>query len=416
MINIKRNDLYKWELIAWLWLAFFFNQADRQVFNVLLPLIKEDLGLTDTQIGIISSLFVLCVGVCIPIAGFVGDLYSRKKIIIISLFFWSVATFFTGMSYTVIQLILLRSLAVGGGEAFYAPSANAIISEYHNKTRAMAMSIHQTSLYIGVILSGVIGGIIAEHFGWRSAFYIFGGFGILLSALLLWRLKPSKNIIPSSNSSERKKFIKEAFFILFKKPSIVLLGGSFVCLVFVNVGYLTWMPLFLHEKFNLSITDSGFSSMFYHHIFAFVGIIGGGILSDKLAVKSKNYRLVIQGIGLLLGAPFIFGMGQATELVWVYIYLAGFGLFRGIYEANFVTTIFAVIEPKYRASVIGLVYLFVFSIGSISPFLLGYYKQSFGLSNGVSALGFAYILGGILVLIAMKWFFKKDSILQTAEL
>lgn len=414
--EMEKKKLYKWELLFWLWLAYFFNQADRQVFNIVLPLIKGDLGLTDTQLGIIASTFVLCVGLCTPIAGFIGDLFSRKKVIVISLFVWSIATFFTGMSYSTIQLIFLRSVAVGGGEAFYAPSSNAIICEHHTKTRALAMSIHQTSLYIGIILSGILGGLIAEHYGWRSCFYLFGVIGILLAIILSWRLQPSKNISPSSSFSERKKFIKEAILVLINKPSAVLLGGSFICLVFVNVGYLTWMPTFIHEKFNQTITQAGFSSMFYHHAFAFIGIILGGMLSDKLAAKSKYNRLIIQSLGLLLGAPFIFGMGQATTPVSVYICLAGFGFFRGVYEANFVTTIFAVIEPRFRASVIGVVYLFVFTIGSLSPFLLGFFKQSFGLSDGLSALSLAYVLGGCCVLIALTWFFKKDSVLKTEVL
>ena len=408
---MRKNSIYKWELLLWLWFAFFFNQADRQIFNILLPLIKTDLGLSDAQLGLVASIFVLCVGVCIPIAGFVGDLFSRKKIIVISLFIWSIATFFTGMSYTIFHLILLRSVAVGGGEAFYAPSANALMSEYHHKTRALAMSIHQTSLYVGIIFSGVIGGFIAERYGWRAAFYLFGGIGILYSLLLLWRLPPSKIITQPSTFSDSKKFIKEAFKLLFKKPSTILLGVSFTCLVFVNVGYLTWMPTFLHEKFNQSITEAGFSSMFYHHIFAFAGIIFGGILSDKLALKSKYYRLYIQAAGLLLGAPFIFWMGQSSNVILVYISLAGFGLFRGIYEANFITTLFATIEPKFRASINGLVFLFVFGIGSLSPYLLGHFKESFGLSNGLSAMSLVYLIGGICVLVTLRWFFKKDSYL-----
>lgn len=412
---MRRENLYKWELLFWLWLAYFFNQADRQIFNIVLPLIKGDLGLTDAQLGIIASTFILCVGLCTPIAGFIGDLFSRKRVIVISLFVWSIATFFTGMSYSIIQLIFLRSVAVGGGEAFYAPSSNAIICEHHTKTRALAMSIHQTSLYIGIILSGVIGGFIAEYYGWRTCFYLFGGIGVVLAALLSCRLKPAKISVPSSTSSERKKFIKEAFRMLINKPSAMLLGCAFACLVFVNVGYLTWMPTFIHEKFNQTVAQAGFSSMFYHHFFACIGIILGGILSDKLAVKSKYYRLIIQSLGLLLGVPFIFEMGQSTNVITVYICLACFGFFRGVYEANFITTIFAVIEPKFRASVIGVIYLFVFTIGSLSPFLLGYFKQSFGLSDGLSAMSLAYVLGGCCVLITLKWFFKKDCILKTVE-
>ena len=413
---MKKQNFYKWELLLWLWLAFFLNQADRQIFNIVLPLIKVDLGLTDAQLGMVASIFVLCVGVFIPIAGFVGDLFSRKKVIVISLFIWSFATFFTGMSYTVFHLILLRSVAVGGGEAFYAPSANALISEYHIKTRALAMSIHQTSLYIGIILSGVIGGFIAERYGWEAAFYLFGGIGILYSILLLWRLPPSKITKKPSSYSESKRFVKEAFRMLIRKPSAILLGVSFTCLVFVNVGYLTWMPTFLHEKFNLTITDAGFSSMFYHHIFAFAGIIFGGILSDKLALKSKYYRLYMQAGGLLFGAPFIYWMGQSNTIIPVYISLAGFGLGRGVFEANFFTTLFATVEPAYRASINGLIFLFVFGIGSLSPYLLGYFKQSYGLSNGLSAMSIAYLLGGLCVIATWKWFFKKDSILKATEI
>lgn len=410
MVEEKRS--YKWELLAWLWVAFFFNQADRQVFNVLLPLIKVDLGLTDTQLGLVATILIFSVGICTPIAGFVGDFFSRKNIIILSLCFWSIATILTGMGNTLIYLVFLRGIAVGGGEAFYAPSANAIICEYHHKTRAFAMSVHQTSFYAGVILSGVLGGLIADHYGWRSAFYLFGGIGVILSGLLIWRLQPSINIAPSTSFSERKRFIMEAFPELFKNPSALLLGGSFICVVFVNVGYLTWMPTFLYEKFNLSVTNSGFNSMFYHFLFAFIGIILGGIVSDKLAEKTKLYRLIIQSAGLLLGAPFIFGMGQGTTLIQVYICLAGFGLFRGFYEANFIATLYETIRPKYHASVIGIIYLFVFSVGSVSPFLLGYFKQSFGLSNGLSALSIPFILGGSLVLIALIWFYKKDIILN----
>uniref|UniRef100_UPI003565F128 MFS transporter n=1 Tax=Mariniphaga sediminis TaxID=1628158 RepID=UPI003565F128 len=257
---------------------------------------------------------------------------------------------------------------------------------------------------------------LGEHYGWRFAFYLFGGIGLFYTLILIWRLPPSIITRESSTSFvQSKKFIKEAFKLLFTKPSTILLGFSFVCLVFVNVGYLTWMPTFLHEKFNQSLTDAGFSSMFYHHVFAFIGIIFGGILSDKLALKSKYYRLMMQAAGLLFGAPFIYWMGQSSSLISVYIGLAGFGLGRGIYEANFVTTLFATIEPKYRASLNGLVFLFVFAIGSISPYLLGLFKQSFGLSNGLSSLGIAYILGGLCVLITWKWFFRKDCVPESIE-
>ena len=414
MEQVKKG-FYKWELMIWLWLAFFLNQADRQIFNVVLPAIKDDLGLSDTQLGLVSSLFVLTIGVFIPIAGFAGDIFSRKKIIVISVFFWSLSTVFTGMSYSLIHLILFRSLAVGGGEAFYAPAANALIGQYHQKTRALAMSIHQTSLYFGVIVSGLLGGFIAERYGWHYAFFIFGFAGILIAFLIAWRLKKTPVMQHSVASTNKWGFLKESSIALFKKPTAILLGLAFACLVFVNVGYLTWMPTFLHEDFGLSLAEAGFSSMFYHHVFAFFGIICGGLLSDQLALKNKKKRLVIQCLGLLFGAPFIYFLGGASTATMAYVFLGGFGFFRGIYEANLYASLFDVIEPEYRSTSVGIISMFAFVTGALSPVILGFLKPTVGLQVGISILSIAYLAGAVFIYLALKFFFDRDSALKRQE-
>ncbi len=403
-----KNIPYKWELIIWLWLVHFFNQADRQIFNVLLPLIKIDMQLSDVQLGLIATIFTLCVGLCIPVAGFVGDLYQRKSIIIVSIVVWSAATIFTGVSSALWHLIIFRCVGVGGGEAFYAPAANAYISEHHVKTRAQAISIHQTALYTGIILSGVLGGIIGEAYGWRYAFFIFGIIGVILGIILYYRLRPSEAVPTMRSRAEMIKFIREAASLLFKTPSAMLLGGAFLCLVYVKVGFLTWMPTYMHEHFGQSVTEAGFSSMFYHHAFAFAGILLGGTFSDRLALRSKNSRLIIQATAMLLGAPFIFLMTRFSGLPATYACLAGFGFFRGLYEANFITTLYEVIPPRFHASVIGVIYLFVFSVGSLSPLILGYFKSTFGLSAGLSFMSAAYVAGGIFILITFFFFMRKD--------
>jgi sugar phosphate permease len=272
------------------------------------------------------------------------------------------------------------------------------------------MSIHQTSLYAGVIMSGALGGYIAQTYGWKNTFYLFGGAGIILSGFLFWRLKSTIVTENALSFSDQKKFVINALKAILTKPAAVLLCGAFLTLVFVNVGYTTWMPTFLHEKFGLSVADAGFNSMFYHHAFAFFGVMSGGFLSDKLALKSAHYRLIIQSLGLLLGVPFIYGMGQAESTFYTYIALSGFGFCRGLYEANLYATLFEVIEPQYRSTSVGLSAMFAYVTASIAPFLLGYLKPTLGLSDGLSALSVAYLLGGICILIALKWFFKKDKI------
>ena len=413
---MQKKNFYKWELLIWLWLAYFFNQGDRQIFNIALPLIKSDLGLTDAQLGLVGSIFILTLGVFFPIAGFVGDIFSRNKIVSFSLFFWSLATLLTGFGNSLIHLIILRSLSVGGGEAFYAPAANGLIGQFHHKSRALAMSIHQTSLYAGVIVSGALGGYIAQTYGWKNTFFLYGGIGVLLAIILFWRLKPTESRISDLTWDDQKRFIKASSMALVSKPSAILLCVAFLSLVIVNVGYTTWMPTLLHEKFKLSIADAGFNSMFYHHIFAFIGVIIGGVLSDKLAFKAIKYRLVVQSLGLLLGVPFIYGIGQAETTFMTYVALSGFGFFRGLYEANLYATLFAVIEPEYRSTSVGLSAMFAFIIASLVPFLLGFLKPTLGLANGLSALSCSYLIGGIAILIALRFYFLKDSQLKTVEL
>ena len=396
---------FNWELIVLLWLVFFFNQADRQIFNVILPQIKTDLKLTDAELGMIASVFIWAIGLCVPLSGYIGDVFSKKKVIIFSLLLWSAATFFTGLSAGLVHLVILRGI-VGSSESFYAPAANALIGEKYKDKTGLAMAIHQTALYAGVIMSGLIGALIAERFGWSTAFYFFGGIGIVLSVILFVRFK--KIIVTDTLAAMHKVSLFDGLKGLFKKKTAILLTLAFACMVFVNVGYLTWAPTFLHEKFKLSLANSGFSSMFYHHVFAFLGVLAGGRFSDQLAKKSVSARLKIQALGLLLGCPFIYLLGSANDLFWVYTAMGLFGFFRGIYDSNIYASLFLVTAPAIRASVSGAMIMFAFLIGAFAPWILGTIKPTLGLSNGLSALSMVYLLGSIFIFLALRFTLLKE--------
>lgn len=406
---IKQNELkpkaFNWELIVLLWLVFFFNQADRQIFNVILPHIKAALKLTDAELGLIASVFIWAIGLCVPLSGYIGDVFSKKKVIIFSLLLWSVATFFTGLSAGLIHLVILRGI-VGSSESFYAPAANALIGEKYKDKTGLALAIHQTALYAGIIMSGLIGALIAERFGWSAAFYFFGGIGIILSVVLFVRFK--KIILPDALEAVKKVALLDGLMGLLEKKTAILLTLAFACMIFVNVGYLTWAPTFLHEKFNLSLANAGFSSMFYHHIFAFLGVLAGGRVSDQLAKKSPGARLKIQAWGLLLGAPFIYMLGSANDLFWVYAGMGMFGFFRGMYDSNIYASLFLVTAPGVRASVSGAMIMFAFLTGAFAPWILGIIKPTLGLSNGLSALSIVYLLGSVFIFIALRFTLSKE--------
>jgi MFS family permease len=396
---MQKDEKYKWEVLALLWIAFFLNQADRQVFNVVLPLVKADLQLTDVQVGTIATIFNLVYALLVPVAGYIGDLYSRKWVITLSILFWSAATMFTGMGTGLLSLIILRSVATGGGEA--------LLASYHKNTRSLAMSLHQTSYYIGIVLSGLVAGYIGEHWGWRNAFYVFGAVGIIHGIVLIYRLKDKEETIEKKQYT-RVKFL-EALNVLLKTPSAIILTIAFSGLIFVLVGYLTWTPTYLYEKFNMSITQAGFQSMFYTHLFAFIGVIIAGKLSDKWAKKNPAIRMMMMGIGLLVAVPFIILMGNADTTYLIYLGFAGFGFGRAFFDANTYTVLYEVIPEKFQSTVSGIMLMIGFSVGSLSPIILGYFKPILGLSMGISLLAIVWIFCGIILIITAKYQFAKDK-------
>lgn len=403
---------YKWELLLILWVAYFLNQGDRQIYSAVMPLIKADLKLGDVELGLVATVFTLLYGAFVPLAGCLGDFLPKKWILCLSLLTFSVGTLLTGFSGGLVLLIVFRSVATGVGEAFYYPAANTLIGHYHRDTRAQAMAVHQTSLYVGIVVSSWLAGWIGERHGWRSTFHLFGSFGVLLAAVVALRLRNEHHdTAPTETVREKVKF-GEVLRTIFRTPTIYFLSAAFGGMVFVNVGWMTWMPTFLYERFHLPLKDAALHAMLAHHVFAFIGVMVGGRLSDRLAAKRRTIRMEIEIIGLLLGAPFVWLMGSLSNLTLVYAALAGFGFFRGLYDSNLFAALFDVILPRYRSSATGLMLSCAFTVGATSPILLGYAKQHVDLGVGLSSLAFVYVFSGAAILVALRKFFLRDYIVE----
>jgi sugar phosphate permease len=394
---------YRWELLLWLWLAFFLNQADRQIFAVVLPAIKQDLRLSDMQLGLVGSVFVAALAVTVPVAGFLGDVLSRKTIVVVSVLFWSLATLCTGFGSTLAYLLVIRSIASGVGEAFFAPSAFAMLSAEHQETRARALSLYQTSLYVGLVASGWIGGAIGGRFGWRAVFWVFGMAGLVLSAGLGNRIRERR-----AGGSLQQAAVRETLHAMVTVPTVRFVALACSALVFVNVAYLAWMPTYLYERFHLSLAQAGLASMLFHHAFAFPGVLIGGFVSDRLAPKRPQIRLELQAIALLAGAPFLFLVGRASSALAVYAALAGFGFFRGLYDSNTYPALYSVVAPRFHAGASGVLIAFSFLIASAAPVLLGAAKTTVGLSDAFSALSGVYIAGALLAFWGSHKHFLTD--------
>lgn len=402
---MNSSKRYKWEVLFLLWIAFFLNQADRQIFNVVLPSIKADMHLTDVEIGLIATVFNLVFALFVPISGILGNSWSKKWIIIFSIILWSGATMLTGISSTLLMFILFRSTATGLGEAMFGPANYSLLAGYHKETRAFAMSIHQTAYYVGIIASGFLAGYIAENWGWRNAFYVFGAVGVVHGIYMIFRLKDKKS---EPTTDEEKPKLSEAILILFKTPTALILTIAFSGLIFVLVGYLTWTPTYLYENFSLSLSQAGLMSMLFTHVAAFAGIFFAGKISDRLAERYPQKRMLLQAIGLLSAIPFILLVGQSTTLLPVYIGLAGFGFARAFFDANTYSVLFDVIPEKYHSSASGMMQMIGFSVGSLSPLVLGYLKPQIGLGSGISLLSVVWLVCSIILFVGYRKFYKKD--------
>ena len=406
----KQNAWYKWEVLILLWMAYLLNQADRQVFNTVLPAIRDALQLTDTSIGLIATIFNLCYAVMVPLGGLAGDRLSRKWVVTIAILFWSVATMFTGLATGVIMLILLRSVATGGGEAFFGPANYSLLGQYHTDTRARAMSIHQTAYYVGVILAGWLAGYIADKLGWEYSFIIFGAVGVVWGVIMAIRLKDKKDDnAPSEDKKTEKIGILDGFKVVFTTPTALMLTIGFSGLIFVITGFMTWVPAYLQEEFGQSQAASGFNSMFYTYLAAFIGVLLAGSLSDKFAAKTNKARMLLQAFGLIAGSVFLFIMGNSTSLWVLYLSFAGWGFFRAFFDANTYTVLYDVTPSRLHASCSSAMITTGFAVGALAPVVLGAMKQSLGsLSATFPVLGVIWIVCGVLMIIVSKTSYQKD--------
>ena len=248
-----QNSAYKWWLVAMLWFVCFFNYADRQAIFSVFPLLGREMNLTDVQLGIVGSAFTWVYAAASPFAGWIGDRFSRKSVVLGGLIAWSLITVATALSTQYAHLVIFRGLE-GLGEAFYFPASMALISAFHGPdTRSRAMSLHQSSVYAGTIAGGTFAGYLGQYYGWRSGFYVFGIAGTLLG-IGLWKL------LREPEAPKEAKAVPVPLREVFSHPMVPVLILTFIGANFVALIFLTWMPTYLYRTFKLSLTMAGFSA------------------------------------------------------------------------------------------------------------------------------------------------------------
>jgi MFS family permease len=395
-VNAQRSASlpYRWEVVMLLWCAYFLFQADKQVYSVVLTPLRDDLGLSGYEAGLVSTLFTVVVAIVSPFAGALGDRFPRHRTLIWSVGIWSAGTALVGAANGIALLVLTRSLVTATAESFYPPVSHAYLAEQHSKTRALAISIHQTAQYAGPIGAGYLAGWIAEQFGWRQSFMVFGVAGVALSAWMAIRMRPTAESRLTTGEP-----LLQGILHSIRQPGVQRIGLGFAAVLFVTIGYNTWAPTIFGEMFGLSLSQAGFQTAFFSSACAMGGALAGGWLSDRLANAGRS-RFDLQAAALLLAAPFLWLLGAAQTLPLALTALGVVGFFRGIYEGTIAVTLYDFVAPRYRASAAAVVLLIANLLASPSSAALGWVADRADLNQAVSALSVFFVVGAAVLFSA----------------
>jgi MFS family permease len=393
------KPVYPWVLVALLWFVFLLNYLDRQVIFSVFPLLQQNLKLTDLELGLLSTSFLWVYAIASPLIGFLADRFGRKKVIVASLMVWSLMTWATGKARNFHELLAVRGL-MGVSEAAYLPAGLAMIADHHSeRTRSLATGIHFSGAYLGLVLGGVAGGWIGEQYGWRPAFTFLGILGVAYAmvALLALRERPA-NAPPFA---ERPQAARPRLVVSLRKL-FALRGFTTLTLVFgmmsiANWLVYTWMPIYLYERFHMSLLAAGFSATAYIQVGSVAGILLGGMLADRWGTRSPRGRLMTQAAGLAVAAPFLCVVGL-TGSGWVLLAaLTIFGVGRGSYDCSCMPILSQIASPELRATGYGVFNFVGTFAGGASAALAGGFRHTIGLGGAMVAASVVVLLAALLL-------------------
>lgn len=375
-------------------LLYSFNFLDRQVINILAESIKRDLGISDTELGLLTGtafgIFYSVLGV--PVAR-LADRWSRVGIISFSLFLWSLLTVLCGVTANYVQFFLCR-LGVGIGEAGGSPPAQSLISDYFPYSRrATAMAVFTLGVPFGSFLGYLIGGFVDDRWGWRAAFFVAGLPGLILMLLIRFTLKEpvrgqadgipldARGELPPLGAALRSMFERKSYIPL-------VLGGTFGILIVYISG--AWLPSFFIRVHGMSAGQVGMWLALSIGLGGGIGSIGGGWLSDRLRRRSPRPEIPILAISTALTCPLLLLTVLAQDISVALVGLFLFNMFAFVWIGPTSATIQRVVPIRSRSLAVGI-QLSVANIISLTfgPPIVGYISDVLRPDYGAESIRYA---------------------------
>ena len=368
-----------WLVVALLVPVALLNYLDRQLVATMQRSIMGDVSGIDTQEqwGHMLAWFKWTYAIASPFAGLVADRFSKPLIVCASLFAWSAVTWATGQATTYDHLLATRA-AMGLSEAFYIPTALALIADHHaSATRSRAIGIHQIGIYLGVML-GSLGGFVADSpsLGWRWAFSTIGILGVAYAVPLVFLLREppgARSAVPGPVDSPLA-----SWRALLANPSYRLLLAYFTLPAIAGWVVRDWMPSVLQKDLGLTQGLAGVSAVVWWQSAAIATAILGGWLADRWMGSTDRGRIFVSALGMALIVPALLGVGIVVgtkSLLLAVLFLMLFGLGWGLFDTNNMPILAQIVRPDQRAAGYGLMNLASISCGGVADVGFGWLRD-----------------------------------------
>jgi MFS family permease len=404
---MQENKNYKWILVSLLWVVALLNYMDRQMLATMRPSMQIDIHelQSATSFGYLMGIFLWIYGIMSPISGIVADKVNRKWLIVGSLFVWSAVTYGMGLATTFQQVYWLRAL-MGVSEALYIPAGLSLIADFHtDKTRSLAIGIHMTGLYVGQALGG-FGATIAAAYTWHFTFHTFGLIGIAYSFILILFLREKKDKHPTGDMPVREKVtVFKGLAILFSNISFWIILFYFAVPSLPGWATKNWLPTLFAQNLHIPMSQAGPLSTITIAASSFIGVIFGGILSDKWVQKNIRGRIYTSAIGLALTIPSLLLLGFGHSLFNVIAAGLCFGIGFGMFDANNMPILCQFVSSKYRATAYGI-------MNMVGVFFGAFITDLLGRSSDAGHLGrdFAMLAGIVLMVLIIQICFLHPKV------
>jgi MFS transporter, ACS family, D-galactonate transporter len=404
---MKNKKIYPWIVVMLLWVVALLNYMDRQMLATMKPSMMATFAELESaaNFGRLMAIFLWIYAFMSPVSGLIADRINRKWLIVGSLFVWSAVTMLMGFSTDFNHLYILRGI-MGISEAFYMPAGLAMIADYHEgKTRSLAIGIHMTGIYLGQAFGG-FGAIFATNFSWETTFHVFGFIGIAYSLILIFFLKEKRD-------DQDVKYPDQTFFqefgSAFKGMGTLLKTISFWAILFYFAapsfpGWAAknWLPTLISTSLNINMDYAGPIATITLSLSSLVGVLIGGIVSDRWVQRNLRGRIYTGVIGLGLTIPSLVLLGLGGSIIPTIIGAIGFGFGFGMFDVNNMPILCQFASPRHRATGYGLMNLVGISAGAFITRLLGESADSGTLGKDFAILGIVVLAAIILVLTVLK--------------